>query len=56
MSNRSSIVLAGLLVLAACGRGGPVPHHVLDANSEPLRTAFDADTGKVRALFLASPT
>lgn len=32
------------------------PHVVLDGSLEPLRSRFDADSGKVRAIFLASPT
>lgn len=56
MTSPRSYSLAAVLLLAACSGGSPVPHHVLDATSEPLRTRFDADSGKVRALFLASPT
>jgi peptidoglycan biosynthesis protein MviN/MurJ (putative lipid II flippase) len=28
----------------------------IDSNAEPLRTHFNAAAGKVRAIFLASPT
>lgn len=49
-------LLAGLTLLVACG-GGPITDHTtLDGNLESLRSAFNADTGKVRAIFLASPT
>lgn len=44
------------LAVAACGAGPPRPHDVLDPGSRPLRGHFDADEGKVRAIFLASPT
>lgn len=52
----SALALAGLVLFSACGGGAPVPHEVVGVTSEPLRSAFDADSGKVRALFLASPT
>jgi uncharacterized lipoprotein YmbA len=46
-----------LLALAACGATAPNPgYQVLDARAEPLRTAFNQARGKVRAIFLASPT
>jgi hypothetical protein len=32
------------------------PHDPLGADAEPLRAAFNADTGHVRAIILASPT
>lgn len=51
----SLVALAGSL-LTACG-GGPTSDHVtLDRSIEALRPAFEADSGKVRAIFLASPT
>jgi hypothetical protein len=47
----------GVCVLAACWGGGSAqPHVSLDATIDPLRSAFNADSGKVRAIFLASPT
>lgn len=51
-------MLGGLLLLpaVACGGGRTVPYEVLNAASEPLRSQFEADSGKVRAVFLASPT
>jgi hypothetical protein len=46
-----------LLMLAGCGANGPAPRHtVLAGNLAPLRSQFNADAGKVRAVFLASPT
>lgn len=56
MNVRRPALVSVLLFGAACGGGTPVAHEVLDARSEPLRTDFEADSGKVRALFLASPT
>lgn len=44
------------VLFAACGGGEPMPHRVLDPSAEPLAEQFDADSGKVRAIFLASPT
>lgn len=43
-------------VLAACNRSTAGTPHLSLASLEPLRTAFNADSGKVRAIFLASPT
>lgn len=45
-----------LLVVAACGGGGaPISHEVLTSTAS-LQTAFNRDSGHVRAIFLASPT
>lgn len=45
-----------LLALSACAPSSPDPsYQVWDAEAEPLRTAFNAAHGKVRAIFLASP-
>jgi hypothetical protein len=56
-TSSSAILLGTVLILAACRSGGPVhPHEPLRANAEPLRSAFNADSGRVRAIFLASPT
>lgn len=43
---------------AACkpSGGGASRSHETLASIEPLRAAFNADSGKVRAIFLASPT
>jgi hypothetical protein len=51
--------LAVLLIAldAGCGPKDPAPRHtVLPGDLSPLQTQFNADTGKVRAVFLASPT
>jgi len=46
-----------LLMLAGCGANGPAPAHTaLSGDLSPLRARFNADAGKVRAVFLASPT
>jgi hypothetical protein len=50
------MAIAAGTALVACARTPPVPHTVLDESLDALRTAFDADSGKVRAIFLASPT
>lgn len=42
---------------SACNGGGPAPRHTTLATSlDGLREAFNADSGKVRAIFLAAPT
>lgn len=49
-------VLAGALgVTAGCGTGPASPHTTLVGDFSPLRAAFNADSGKVRAILLASP-
>ncbi len=45
-----------LLVGGACARGPASDHRALDERGEPLRSDFAADSGKVRAIVLASPT
>jgi len=49
-------VLLASAALAACGRSSSEAAHVSLSNIDPVRTAFNADSGKVRAIFLASPT
>jgi hypothetical protein len=50
-------LLITTLFLISCRAEGPVQHHdSITANAEPLRSAFNADSGIVRAIFLASPT
>lgn len=54
-----STVLAALLALPVTGckaKGPTAAHERLTAGVEPLRTAFNADVGKVRVLMLAAPT
>lgn len=56
MRNHSLAIALICLGLVACGGGEPRQHEVLEAAAQPLRAQFDADSGKVRAIFLASPT
>jgi len=54
-SHLSGIALATALV--ACQPPGPDrPHTSLGSQAQELRTAFNADSGKVRVVMLASPT
>lgn len=53
------LVIAYLIALSvgACGMLGDAPEHlVLEDSIEPLRARFNADSGKVRAILLGSPT
>ena len=47
------VVAVGLAT--ACNRGAPSSHVTL-SSVDPVRNAFNADSGKLRAIFLASPT
>jgi hypothetical protein len=42
-------------LVTSCNRGAPSSHVTL-SSVDPVRNAFNADSGKVRAIFLASPT
>ena len=54
---RPTLMLAlSLLALAACNRAATGPHVNLASSAAPLQDAFNRDSGKVRAIFLASPT
>ena len=58
MRSRNRLASAVLLVAAlllGCNRS-PQSTHVNLTSIEVLRAAFNADSGKVRAIFLASPT
>lgn len=48
-------LLGALTVCWACSRG-PVAQHATLSDLSPLRAAFNSDSGKVRAILLASPT
>lgn len=49
--------LSLVLGIAACAAAAPGPtYENLKADGEPLRTAFNEAHGRVRAIFLASPT
>jgi hypothetical protein len=57
VSTVRTILVTAALLLISCRSGGPVQEYVsLAANAEPLRSAFNADSGAVRAIYLASPT
>lgn len=43
-------------MLMTCGDSMVSEYTVLDRSTAPLRSHFNADSGKVRAIFLASPT
>jgi hypothetical protein len=55
---RWAAVIAGATVagVASCRPSTPEAPHVNLTSVEPLRAAFNRDSGKVRAIFLASPT
>ena len=49
--------LVCMFSLAGCRGGGTaVNHEAVRPDASSFRAAFNADSGKVRALFLASPT
>jgi hypothetical protein len=53
---RATLLITTVLLIS-CRAEGPVQRHdSITANPEPLRSAFNADSGLVRAIFLASPT
>ena len=52
---RGMMTVVGAAAVLGCGRAQELPHESL-ASLDPLRAAFNADSGKVRAIFLASPT
>jgi hypothetical protein len=53
---RATLLITTLLILS-CRSEGPVQRHdSIAPNAEPLRSAFNADSGMLRAIFLASPT
>lgn len=54
--SRPTLMLMLFYALTACNRTPPGPHVTLASSIEPLQDAFNRDSGKVRAIFLASPT
>lgn len=58
MRTRFALILSGLLAaaVAACNRSENATAHESLTSLDPLRRVFNADSGKVRAIFLASPT
>lgn len=53
---RLLIWTASFAMLLACGQNGPARHTVITEDLSELRSQFNADAGKVRAIFLAAPT
>ena len=50
-------IAAATLWLAACAPKGPSsPYRVITPEGEPLRSAFNANVGKVRVIMLVAPT
>ena len=47
--------LIGAILVASCAKA-PQGKHLSLSSVDPLQAAFNADSGKVRAIFLASPT
>ena len=47
---------AFLGLFVACGPSGPKRHTVISEGMPELRSRFNADVGKIRAIFLAAPT
>jgi len=56
MTRILSWLSASLIVLMGCGPSAAAPGHTTLDGLSPLRSRFNADTGKVRAIFLAAPT
>jgi hypothetical protein len=55
--NRSALAVALVLIAsAACERPASSGSYQSLTSLDQLRSAFNADSGKVRAIFLASPT
>lgn len=49
--------LTAMLLLIACEGSGASPRYeTLGPGGEPLKSAFNNAEGKIRAIFLASPT
>ena len=57
MHIRRAVIWRVLLlgIVSGCNSAAPASHESL-ASLDPIRAAFNADSGKVRAIFLASPT
>jgi hypothetical protein len=51
-----AVLCCGSAAAACAPHGPPSPHAVLGADAEPLRSAFNADVGKVRVIMLVAPT
>ena len=56
---RRTLMIAALLPVMALGSGAVSTgdgYQAMDQHAEPLRAAFNADSGKVRVLMLVAPT
>lgn len=49
-------LISAAIALTGCKRSARESPHTSLTSIDPLRAAFNADSGKVRAIFLASPT
>lgn len=49
-------ITAFLGLFVGCGPSGPKQHTVISEGLPELRSRFNADVGKIRAIFLAAPT
>ena len=49
-------LMSAAIALAGCKRSARESPHTTLTSLDQLRAAFNADSGKVRAIFLASPT
>lgn len=57
MRHRHTTAAALLWGAIACQPQGPSsPHGNIGPDGEPLRSAFNADTGRVRVIMLVAPT
>jgi hypothetical protein len=56
LSLRLLAASCALGALGGCSARKATPHVTLAGDFAPLRAAFNADSGEVRAIFLASPT
>jgi mercuric ion transport protein len=50
------IVAATLWIMACSPKGPSSPYHVITADGQPLKSAFNANVGKVRVVMLVAPT
>lgn len=51
------VALPAVALLTVCGAGARAPEHAgVGPDLEPLRAQFNAEAGKVRAVFLTAPT
>jgi len=56
LTSPTLVLTLSFLPLSACTRATSAPHVNLASSTEALQEAFNRDSGKVRAIFLASPT